>query len=43
MCTFNYVALKNQKWDSEIVNYIAAVHEAESIARRFVRVVIALS
>lgn len=27
MRTFNYVALKNQKWDSEIVAYIAAIHE----------------
>ena len=29
MRTFDYIALKNQKWDSEIVAYIAAIHEAK--------------
>ena len=29
MRAFDYVALKNQKWDSEIVAYIAAIHEAK--------------
>ena len=28
MRAFDYVALKDQKWDSEIVAYIAAIHEA---------------
>lgn len=28
MRTFDYVGLKNQKWDSETVAYIAAIHEA---------------
>ena len=29
MCAFDDIALKNQKWDSEIVAYIAAIHEAK--------------
>lgn len=29
MRTFDYIALKNQKWDSEVVAYIAAIHEAK--------------
>ena len=29
MRAFDYVALKNQKWDSETVAYIAAIHEAK--------------
>lgn len=29
MRNFDYVGLKNQKWDSETVAYIAAIHEAK--------------
>ena len=29
MRAFDYVALKNQKWDSETVAYIAAIHESK--------------
>ena len=29
MRVFDYIALKNQKWDSETVAYIAAIHEAK--------------
>ena len=29
MRNFDYVGLKNQKWDSEAVAYIAAIHEAK--------------
>ena len=29
MRAFDYVALKNQKFDSETVAYIAAIHEAK--------------
>ncbi len=29
MRTFDYVGLKNQKWDSETVVYVAAIHEAK--------------
>lgn len=29
MRSFDYVSLKNRKWDSEIVGYIATIHEAK--------------
>lgn len=29
MRSFDYIALKEQKWDSEIVGYIAAIHESK--------------
>lgn len=37
MRTFNYVALKNQKWDSEIVAYIAAIHEMKGKQDLYIR------
>lgn len=37
MRTFNYVALKNQKWDSETVAYIAAIHEAKGKQDLYIR------
>ena len=37
MRTFNYVALKNQKWDSEIVAYIAAIHEMKGKRHLYIR------
>ena len=29
MRNFDYVGLENQKWDSETVAYIAAIHQAK--------------
>lgn len=37
MRTFNYGTLKNQKWDSEIVAYIAAIHEAKGRQEFYIR------
>lgn len=37
MRTFDYVALKNQKWDSETVAYIAAIHEAKGKQDLYIR------
>ena len=37
MRTFNYVALKNQKWDSEIVAYSAAIHEMKGKQDLYIR------
>ena len=37
MRAFDYVALKNQKWDSETVAYIAAIHEAKGKQDLYIR------
>lgn len=37
MRTFDYVSLKNQKWDSEIVGFIAAIHEAKGRQELYLR------
>ena len=37
MRTFNYLALKNQKWDSEIVSYIAAIHEMKGKQELYIK------
>ena len=37
MRDFNYAALKNLKWDSEIVGYIAAIHEARGKQELFLK------
>ena len=37
MRAFDYIALKNQKWDSETVAYIAAIHEAKGKQDLYIR------
>ena len=37
MRAFDYVALKDQKWDSEIVAYIAAIHEAKGKQKLYLK------
>lgn len=37
MRTFNYVALKHKKWDSEIVAYIAAIHEMKGKQEHYIK------
>lgn len=37
MRTFDYVSLKNQKWDSETVAYIAAIHEAKGKQELYIK------
>ena len=37
MRTFNYVSLKNKKWDNEIVAYIAQIHEHKAKQELFLK------
>jgi Fic family protein len=37
MRIFDYVRLKNEKWDSEILGYVAAIHEAKGKASVFLQ------
>ena len=37
MRTFDYVAMKDQKWDPKIVAYIAAIHEAKGKQKLYLK------
>lgn len=37
MRAFDYVAMKDQKWDPKIVAYIAAIHEAKGKQKLYLK------
>ena len=37
MRTFNYSALKDRKWDNEIIGYVAGIHEHKAKQELFLK------